>query len=67
MPLPSSIQALFNETYDGMQAAKFKTASEAMNLETNLKWLSRSYRTKIVTTKKHGREFVVMLLEQYGA
>ena len=50
-----------------MQAAKFKTASEAMNLETNLKWLSRSYRTKIVTTKKHGREFVVMLLEQYGA
>jgi hypothetical protein len=64
MSLPLSITNLFSETYDGFTAARFKSSSEAHNVETALKEAQQSYRTKIHKTKKRGREFIVMLVEQ---
>jgi len=34
-------------------------------METNLKWLNKSFKTKIVKTKKK-REYLVMIVESYG-
>jgi hypothetical protein len=62
MPLPSSIQTLFSTTYNGVPAARLKSALEAHNLEAMLRDAGHSYQTKISKSKKTGREFVVMLL-----
>lgn len=67
MQLPLSIEKLFNTTYNDMKAARLKTAMECNNLQTALKEAGASFTTKILKTRKHGREFVVMLVNQHGA
>lgn len=61
MSIPMSILSLFS-TIDGATIAKFKSANEAHNVEIALKEANQSYQTKIKKSKKHGREFIVMLL-----
>lgn len=63
MPLPLSIQNAFRDVYNGAPAARLRSASEAKNLETALRLHDRSFQTKIVKSKKTGREFVVVLLD----
>jgi hypothetical protein len=67
MSMPLSLENLFDSTYEGMRAARFKSASEAHNMETNLKWLNLSFKTKIVKHKRRGNEFIVMLVEIHNA
>jgi len=64
MSLPLSITSLFNETHEGFVAARFRSSSEANNIGAALKEVQQSYRTKIHKSKKRGREFIVMLVEQ---
>ena len=66
MQLPLSIEKLFDTTYNDMRAARLKTTIECNNLQTALKDAGISFTTKILKTRKHGREFVVMLVEQHG-
>jgi hypothetical protein len=61
MQLPSSIEKLFNTTYNDMKAARLRTAMECNNLQAALKDINVSFTTKINKSKKHGREFIVML------
>lgn len=61
MQLPSSIEKLFNTTYNDMKAARLRTAMECNNLQAALKDIDVSFTTKINKSKKHGREFIVML------
>jgi hypothetical protein len=63
MPLPLSIQTFFNSTYNGIPAARFKSAVETHNLEAALRREGQSFQTKIAKSKKTGREFIVMLLD----
>jgi len=63
MSLPSTIVSLFNETYNDMKAARLRTALECNNLQATLKEAGASFTTKIHKTKKRGREFIVMLVE----
>tara|TARA_R110000822_G_scaffold139730_2_gene277309 strand:+ start:51 stop:248 length:198 start_codon:yes stop_codon:yes gene_type:complete len=65
--MPLSLENLFDSTYEGMRAARFKSASEAYNMETNLKWLNLSFKTKIVKHKRRGNEFIVLLVEAHNA
>lgn len=67
MQLPSSIEKLFDTTYNDMKAARLKTAMECNNLQAALKEAGASFTTKILKTRKYGREFVVMLVNQHGA
>jgi hypothetical protein len=67
MSLPSTIESLFNESYNDMRAARLRTAMECNNLQTALKQAGASFTTKIQKTKKHGREFIVMLVDTHGA
>ena len=67
MSLPLSIDNMFNSTYEGMRAARFKSASEAHNMEASLKELKHSFKTKIVKHKRRGNEFVVMLVGEHNA
>ena len=61
MSLPLSIEKLFNTTYNEMRAARLRTAMECNNLQVALKDANVSFTTKINKSKKHGREFIVML------
>jgi len=61
MSLPLSIEKLFNTTYNEMKAARLRTAMECNNLQVALKDANVSFTTKINKSKKHGREFIVML------
>lgn len=63
MPLPLSIEKLFNTTYNDMRAARLRTAMECNNLQVALKDANVSFTTKINKSKKHGREFIIMLPE----
>jgi len=63
MSLPSTIESLFNETYNDMKAARLRTAVECNNLQAALKEAGASFTTKIHKSKKRGREFIVMLAE----
>jgi hypothetical protein len=63
MTLPLSIQSRFTETYEGNTAARFNNSLEAKNFEAALQQAGASYRTKIIKSKKSGRQFVVTLLE----
>jgi hypothetical protein len=63
MSLPSSLDSKFTQTFDGMRAARFVSASEAHNMESALRESGVSYKTKIVKHKRRGREFWVMLVE----
>ena len=51
------------EEYDGYQCYRLETAAAAKLIETKLTEAGRSFRTKINTTKKRGREFIVQLLD----
>jgi hypothetical protein len=63
MQLPSKIEELFTQTYDGFKAVKLRSASEAIMVENALGRASLSYQTKITRSKKHGREFIVMIVQ----
>lgn len=63
MQLPSNIEELFTQSYEGFRAVKLRSASDAIAVENALKREHRSYQTRISRTKKHGREFVILLVE----
>ena len=63
MQLPSNIEDLFTQTYDGFKAVKLRSASEAIMLENALGRASVSFQTKISRSKKHGREFIGMIVQ----
>lgn len=50
-------------TYDGVPCLRLKTAAGATTAEEMLREEGRSYRTKIVKSKKHGLEYIVMVLD----
>ena len=62
MQLPSRIEDLFTQSFNGFQSVKVRTATEAVQVENELKRQRKSFQTKITRSKKHGREFVVMLV-----
>lgn len=62
MQLPSNIEDLFTQTYDGFKAMKLRSASEAIMVENALQRAEKSYQTKITRSKKRGREFIVLLM-----
>ncbi len=66
MSLPTSIQNLFSDTFEGMPAARLKSSVEVHNLQTALREHRVSHLTKILKRKKQ-REFVVILPEQATA
>jgi hypothetical protein len=49
--------------YEGAPSVKLRSASETIMVENALKRAHLSYQTKISRTKKHGREFIVVLME----
>ena len=61
MQLPSNIEDLFTQTYEGFKALKLRSAGEAITVENALQRASLSYQTKITRSKKHGREFIILL------
>jgi hypothetical protein len=62
MQLPSKIEELFTQTYEGCKAVKLRSAAEAITVENALQRAEKSYQTKITRSKKHGREFVILLV-----
>jgi len=54
---------MFRDTFEGCPAAKLKSSLTAHTVEHALRMAGRSYRTKINKTRKHGVEYIVMLLE----
>lgn len=58
-----NIKDRFTETHDGLPSVSFASSSEYHNFEWQLKFANVSFRTKIRKSKKYGRDFVVMLLE----
>ena len=62
MQLPSNIEELFTQTYEGFKALKLRSASEAIAVENELNRQGKSYRTHITRSKKRGREFVILLI-----
>jgi hypothetical protein len=62
--LPLIIQNQFKETYDGFKAARFKSVVETHNLEIGLRKNGCSFQTKIIKSKKRGREFLVLLVDK---
>jgi predicted GIY-YIG superfamily endonuclease len=67
MSMPLSLENMFDSTYEGMRAARFKSASEAHNMEVSLKELKHSFKTKIVKHKRRGNEFIVMIVGEHNA
>jgi len=63
MQLPSNIEDLFTQTYEGFKALKLRSASDAIMVENALGRANLSYQTKITRSKKHGREFIILLVE----
>lgn len=63
MSLPLVIENKFTDSYEGLRAAKFMSASEAHNMENSLRVAKQSYRTKIIKSKRKGNSYVVMLVE----
>ncbi len=66
MQLPSNITELFTQDFNGFRATKVRTATEAVAVENALNRAALSYQTKITRSKKHGREFTIMLVNQPG-
>ena len=62
MQLPSRIEDLFTQTFNGFRAIKMRTATEVVAVENALNRASLSFQTKITRSKKHGREFVILLV-----
>jgi hypothetical protein len=67
MQLPSNIEDLFTQNFNGFRSVKVRSAREAVTVENALRRAALSFQTKITRSKKHGREFVVMLVSQEGA
>lgn len=66
MQLPSSIEKLFDSTYNEFRAARLPSALECNNLQATLREANISFDTKIVKHKKRGRQFIVMLVNNHG-
>jgi len=66
MQLPSKLEDLFTQTYEGFRAVKLRSASEAITLENELNRQRMSYQTKITRNKKRGREFVILLVSPHA-
>jgi hypothetical protein len=64
MQLPSNIEDLFTQSFNGFRSVKVRTATEAVAVENALGRASKSFQTKITRSKKHGREFVILLVEK---
>ncbi len=62
MQLPSNIEDLFIQNFNGFRSVKVRTATEAVAVENELNRQSKSFQTKITRSKKHGREFVILLV-----
>jgi len=62
MQLPSNIEDLFTQNFNGFRSVKVRTATEAVAVENALSRQSKSFQTKITRSKKHGREFVILLV-----
>lgn len=63
MQLPSNIDELFTQTFDGFRAVRLHSACDALMVEDALTRQRRSYQTHIGRSKKHGREFIILLLD----
>ena len=66
MPLPSSIEKMFDSTYNDFKAARLHSSMECNNLQLMLKDAGVSFDTKIIKHKKRGRQFIVMLVDTHG-
>ena len=64
MQLPSKIEDLFTQNFNGFRSVKMRTATETVAVENELNRQSKSFQTKITRSKKHGREFVISLVEK---
>ena len=62
MQLPSNIEDLFTQNFNGFRSVKVRTATEAVAIENALRKADLSFQTKITRSKKHGREFVILLV-----
>lgn len=67
MQLPSNIEDLFTQNFNGFRSVKVRTATAAVVIENALGRASMSYQTKITRSKKHGREFVILLVSPEAA
>lgn len=63
MQLPEKIDDLFTQNFNGFRSLKVRTATEAVVVENALSRAAKSFQTKITRSKKHGREFVIMLVD----
>jgi hypothetical protein len=63
MQLPSNIEDLFTQSFNGFRSVKVRTATEAVVIENALRKANMSYQTKITRSKKHGREFAILLVD----
>jgi|DEB0MinimDraft_6_1074348.scaffolds.fasta_scaffold15472_3 hypothetical protein len=63
--MPLSILRLFNSKYEGHRAVRLKTIEEASLMERLMTKYTLSYRSKINNTRKYGREFIYMLVEDH--
>lgn len=62
MHLPTDIESLFTQHYEGLPAVTIRSASEAIMVENELRRQHRTYMTRITRSKKHGRQFIIMLV-----
>lgn len=62
MQLPSKIEDLFTQNFNGFRSYKVRTATEAVAVENALGRANLSFQTKITRNKKHGREFMILLI-----
>lgn len=62
MQLPSNITDLFTQNFNGFRSVKVRSASEAITVENALRKADLSFQTKITRSKKHGREFIILLV-----
>lgn len=53
---------MFTQNFNGFRAVKLRSAAEAIAVENALQKQCKSYQTKITRSKKHGREFVILLV-----
>ena len=51
------------EEHDGYRCYRVRTSQAVKLLETTLTEAGQSFKTKINTSKKRGREFMVLLLD----
>lgn len=63
MQLPSNIEDLFTQNYEGFRSIRVRSATDAIIVESALRKAEKSFQTKITRSKKHGREFVILLVE----